>query len=272
MSHVSSRGCALAYTVADHAAPWGARRDPVVFQHGLGANADIWAEWQPALVARHRLVSYDMRGHGASAREGAADIPDLDALTDDLFAVMDAADVARAHLVGESIGGTIVLNAALRAPERVASVCVSNGAHAGGSIGAVRDWARIIDEGGMEAWSRHMMGQRFFPGAISPELAAWYEREQARTCPRTLLAGLAALVGTDLTARLGALRVPLLILHPDSSPFIPVALAAALKDAVADSRLNVIGHARHGMLVSHATECANLLAAFLETVERGDSR
>jgi len=50
----------------------------------------------------------------------------------------------------------------LRAPERVAKLAVSNGAHLGASIQSVHDWTRIIDERGMAGWSAQMMRGRFF--------------------------------------------------------------------------------------------------------------
>jgi pimeloyl-ACP methyl ester carboxylesterase len=230
--------------------------------HGIGATRDIFAGWLPRLIATHRILRFDMRGHGASARPVDAPL-DLDRLTDDLFAVMDAAGVGRAHLLGESIGGTIVLNAALRAPDRVATLTVSNGAHLGTSIQSVAGWERMIRTDGMAAWSEFMMRGRFHPGALSPEREAWFAAQQARACPDTVLRMLAALVGTDLTPRLRSLRVPLLLLHPDDSPFIPVAVMAALRAQVAGARLHVIGGARHGLPFSHPRTLVEIFSDFI---------
>jgi pimeloyl-ACP methyl ester carboxylesterase len=83
--------------------------------------------------------------------------------------VADAAGAHRFHLVGESIGGTIALLAAIRRGKQLLSLTVSNGSHLGGSIQNIDNWREIIDRGGMPGWSRHMMGQRFFDGAISRE-------------------------------------------------------------------------------------------------------
>jgi len=54
-----------------------------------------------------------------------------------------------------------------------------------------------------------------------------------------------------------------LLLHPDDSPFIPVATMAALRHLVPGARLHVVGNARHGLPFSHASLCADLFAAFL---------
>ena len=221
-------------------------------------------EWLPALVDRYRVLRFDMRGHGRSSRQPPDFRLDMDRLTDDLFAVMDAAGVQRAHLVGESIGGTVVLNAALRAPERVAKLVVSNGAHLGASIQSVHDWTSIIDDRGMAGWSAQMMRGRFFDGAIPVESWRWYEEQQARACPNAILQGLDALVTTDLAARLGEIKSPVLLMHPDSSPFIPVAVMADLKSRLPDGRLHVVGRAKHGMPFSHAKTCAGLLRGFLD--------
>lgn len=264
MSGLTVPGCKLDYTVTVLTPPWLPDVETVVFHHGLGACQDIWMEWLPALVDRYRVLRFDMRGHGGSSRQSPGFRLDMERLTDDLFAVMDAAGVQRAHLVGESIGGTVVLNAALRAPERVAKLAVSNGAHLGASIQSVHDWKGIMDERGMAGWSAHMMRGRFFDGAVSASAWHWYEEQQARACPDAILQGLDALVATDLASRLGEIQMPVLLLHPDSSPFIPVAVMADFKNRLPDGRLHVIGRAKHGMPFSHAKACAGLLRAFLD--------
>jgi pimeloyl-ACP methyl ester carboxylesterase len=188
-------------------------------------------------------------------------------LTDDLFAVMDAAGVGRVHLVGESIGGTIALNAVLRAPERFTSLTVSNGAHVGATIQSVQNWRGLLASGNATDWSLHMMGQRFHPGAISQSAWDWYHQQQSACDPAVLIGGMEALVGADLRPRLGTLDLPVLLLHPDNSPFIPVPLMADFRDRVAGARLHVIGHARHGLPLSHAADCAALLARFLAEID-----
>ena len=177
---------------------------------------------------------------------------------------MDAAGVERAHLVGESIGGTIVLNAALRKPERVRTVTISNGAHLGATIQSTAGWRQMIAQEGMAGWSAFMMRARFHPGAISDVMARWFEVQQAAACPETVLQMLDALIGADLVVRLPSLRPPLMLLHPDGSPFIPVSVMAAFHDLVPGSRLHVIGHAKHGLPFSHATICARLMTEFLQ--------
>ena len=72
------------------------------------------------------------------------------------------------------------------------------------------------------------------------------------------------LAGTDLTPELARVTCPVLLLHPDSSPFIPVEVMAALQRALLDARLQVFAHARHGLPFSHAAECAAAVARFID--------
>ncbi|HEY2419041.1 MAG TPA: alpha/beta fold hydrolase, partial [Steroidobacteraceae bacterium] len=137
-------GCTLSWSLTDLTPPWATAPETIVMHHGIGASRDIFAGWLPALVHTHRILRFDMRGHGASGRPDPAIRIDLDRLTDDMFAVMDAVGVERAHLLGESIGGTIALHAALRAPGRVLTLTVSNGAHLGASIRSVAGWRQMI--------------------------------------------------------------------------------------------------------------------------------
>src|SRR5262249_25653967 len=118
----------LHYDSLDQVAPWQANGEAILFHHGIGSCAEIWRGWWPALINAYRLVSFDMRGCGRSHIPPAEFAWSLELLVDDVFAVADAAGLQRFHLVGESIGGTVALAAALARPDRIATLAVSNGA------------------------------------------------------------------------------------------------------------------------------------------------
>lgn len=255
---------ALYYEVIDRVVPWEKRRDPILFHHGIGASAGIWTEWIAALADRHPIVTFDMRGYGRSH----IPVPDfrwsIELFIADVFAVADAAGLTRFHLVGESIGGTIGLACALARPERIITLTVSNGAHLGASIERVDQWRRQLDEGGVKAWSDIFMRDRFHDDALSPERRAWFAAQQEAWPRDSILNALGVLVGSDLSPHLGQINCPVLLLHPDGSPFIPVPIAAALHRLLPNAQLNVFGHTRHGLPFSHARPCAALLRSFLD--------
>jgi pimeloyl-ACP methyl ester carboxylesterase len=90
----------------------------VVLLHGLGGNLAIWhLKLVPLLRQRYRITTYDLRGHGRS------DTPPTGYTTADMAAdlrgLLDALGIARAHLVGHSLGADIALHCALHYPDRV---------------------------------------------------------------------------------------------------------------------------------------------------------
>jgi pimeloyl-ACP methyl ester carboxylesterase len=264
MPTLSVPDCELHYEVIDLTPPWLAAPETILFHHGLGATSGSWSGWLPALVDAFRVITFDMRGHGRSSHPQAGAPLSFERLVGDLLAVADAVSVQRFHLVGESIGGTVALQAAIDHPARLRTLTISNGAHIGGSINNLGDWQQRIDGGGMVGWSEHMMHCRFFDGAIPPHMWEWYGREQARASSDVVLRAARMLAGADLSGRLGGVKLPVLLMHGDSSPFIPVPVMADLKSRLADARLQVFAHARHGLPFSHARECSRMLRAFLD--------
>lgn len=254
----------LYYEIIDIVDPWVRRPPTLLLHHGIGAVGGIWADWIHALADRYRIVRFDMRGYGRSSVPAADFRWSIDLFADDVLAVADISGTESFHFVGESIGGTIGLYTALKHPARLLSLTMSNAGHVGSSIQRVESWRRTIDARGMAGWSDDFMADRFYPGALSRERRDWFATQQAADDRHSVLNALAVLVGMDLSAQLSAVRTPVLILHPDASPFIPVAAATQLHAGLPDAELHVIGHAKHGMPFSHGRQCAAILRDFLD--------
>jgi pimeloyl-ACP methyl ester carboxylesterase len=91
--------------------------EPIVFIHGFSLDHRMWDDQFSALAAHHRVLRYDLRGFGASS------VPDGPYRhVDDLAALMDHAGIARATIVGLSLGGGFAVDFALTYPEKVAAL------------------------------------------------------------------------------------------------------------------------------------------------------
>ena len=90
--------------------------EPIVLCHGLGGNHAIWWQQIDAFAEGHCVITWDQRGFGNStAHSGRTGIAEA---AGDLIAVLDALQLPRAHLVGQSMGAFVALRAALHHPDR----------------------------------------------------------------------------------------------------------------------------------------------------------
>lgn len=94
----------------------GGPGEPLVLLHPGISDSTIWDRLLP-LLGEHRTIRFDRAGYGRSPRTALARPP-----VDQLLAVLDALEVDRAHLVGNSNGGGTSLALAAAHPERVASM------------------------------------------------------------------------------------------------------------------------------------------------------
>jgi len=101
----------------------GAGERPLVLVHGFtGFRQDFAPVLDALLPHAGRIVTLDLRGHGASTNTGDEASYTLDALASDLLAALDALEIAACDLLGHSMGGMLVQRVALAAPARVASL------------------------------------------------------------------------------------------------------------------------------------------------------
>jgi pimeloyl-ACP methyl ester carboxylesterase len=96
---------------------------PVILLHGLFGAGQNWGAIRAALAPRFRVLTPDLRNHGASAR--AAEMS-YATMADDVAATMDAAGVGRASVLGHSMGGKVAMALALAHPGRVERLVVAD--------------------------------------------------------------------------------------------------------------------------------------------------
>ncbi|CAH0212221.1 alpha/beta fold hydrolase [Roseomonas sp. CECT 9278] len=96
---------------------------PLVLLHGLFGAGQNWGGIRSVLARRMRVLTPDLRNHGASGRD-----PDMSyaAMAADVVATMDAAGLPRAAVLGHSMGGKVAMALALLHPERVERLVVAD--------------------------------------------------------------------------------------------------------------------------------------------------
>lgn len=90
----------------------------VILIHGFGASLHTWEPWAKVLAGDHRVIRFDLPGCGLSAPDPTGDYTDARSMQV-LIALMDQLGVAKASVVGHSIGGRIAWTFAAQHPDRV---------------------------------------------------------------------------------------------------------------------------------------------------------
>lgn len=115
MATLAREGVALAYEVHGAAGD----RPPLLLTHGYGASGGMWNPNVAALSSDRQVVTWDLRGHGASDAPDDPSAYTHNACIEDMAALLDAVGAERAILGGMSLGGFLSLRFRLRHPERV---------------------------------------------------------------------------------------------------------------------------------------------------------
>lgn len=242
----------------------------VLLSSGLGGSAHYWKPQAATLVdAGWRVVAYDQRGTGRSP----ADLPagySISDMADDVLEVMDASGTARCHLVGHALGGLVGLQLALDAPERIASLTLINAwAEPNGHSARCFD-ARLALLGAVGVRA-YVEAQPLFlyPAAWSlanAELVAAEVEHAIAHFPgeANMRARIAALRAFDVSARLSAIKAPVLVSASMDDLLVPWTMSTRLADGLPSAVTDLLPHGGHAHNITEATAFNETLLAFLK--------
>ncbi|HKA45570.1 MAG TPA: alpha/beta hydrolase [Burkholderiales bacterium] len=244
------------YRVDDYTDPWRIA-ETILMLHGNAESGAVWYGWVPLLARRYRVVRPDMRGFGDSTPM-PRDFPwTLDVLIDDSVRLMDELEVARFHLVGAKVGGTIARAFAARRPERVATLTVIGTPAPLRARPPERTTERIrdIETNGVEHWARRSMARRLgrdFP----PEGVEWWLKLMGRTAVSTEVGFTATVANADIRADLPRIACPTLVITTDGGTHTSVENTRAWQETIPNSKLLVLPGNSYHVAASHPDQCA----------------
>jgi 3-oxoadipate enol-lactonase len=264
---VVADGTKIAYSA------WG-RRDgtPVLLVQGLGIESRGWALQRGAFGRRHRCIAVDNRGTGGS--DAPAGPYDLSIMANDAIAVLDAAGIERAHVVGASMGGVIAQIIGVMHPERVRSLTLActSCRHHDWRRELFAEWAVAVGEHGMGALveddgMRWLIGPRLHRrfGVFVNVLA----RVLMQTPPHAFIAQVDAILNArdELRMELPSITVPTLVITGSQDTLTPLGDAEELAELIPASQLYVLRGAAHGLMAEAPNAFNDVVVRFLDDVD-----
>lgn len=244
--------------------------DAVLFIHGSGPGAsghsNFKQNYPDFAAAGHRVLVPDLPGYGAS------DKPEtdytLDFFVEAMFGLLDALDVQRCTLVGNSLGGAIAIRMALDQPQRIARLVLMA---PGGlmekeqyylqmegiqKMGAAFANGELNDAGGM----RRLLALQLHDASLISDETVDERVAVVQEQPRCVLTRMQV---PNLSARLAELACPILGFWGMNDRFCPASGAQTLMQSCRNIRFILLSECGHWVMVEHRALFNREVLAFL---------
>jgi len=263
----------------------GTRGSPVVMIHGVGGWAENFREvMAPIAASGRRAIAVDLPGFGESEAPGrVSHFGPRDAFYPKfMVALLDALQIRSAHVIGNSMGGSVGYVTAVSAPERVRSMTFA----AGGGLGSdVALFLRLATLPGMITLSR-LMGDRhqgpavlrtcfFDPSRISAALYEESDRFGYRSFPEFVRAlrsgitirGVKPKLREYWLAQASRYRGPSLVVWGREDAVLPIAHVADAKEVFPQAEVRIIEKCGHLLMAERPAEFLDALLPFISGAE-----
>lgn len=262
---------------------------PMLLVTGLGGQLTAWDLELCELLAAHGywVIRFDNRDAGLStivggdikldlaallAGDGSSATYTLDEMADDAVAVLDALGVARAHVVGSSMGGMIAQTLALRYPDRMLSLCsiMSTPGPTVAPPSSPQALLALFSTPPADRLGAIEASVSATRALASPHAPFDAERTRARATaaydrsfqPGGIVRQLAAIFASgDRTERLRDVRLPTLVIHGEDDQLIPLAGGIKTAEAIPEAELLILPEMGHELPPRWWRRVADAIAA-----------
>lgn len=257
---------AIAETVALRFDETG-RGEPLLLLHGSNADRRQYTNFMPLLGDGIHAMATDQRDSPDSPC--APEPYSMDDHAHDLARFLDERGIDRAHVFGASYGGAVAMTFAILHPDRVKSLILGVTASERARFHAP-DLSAIRNDD-PDAVRRFMMEAVISPEAIDnePGLVAEVNEVLLIREPGAFARRMAAIEAHDMTARLGEIAAPTLVLAGEHDPIAHAAEARDMAAAIPGARFEMLAGSRHGITLQHRERTAKMIRDFVLANSKG---
>jgi len=237
---------------------------PLLLGGSLGTSLAMWDPQVEVLAAHRRVIRFDHRGHGGSpVPVGPYTIAELGG---DVIALMDRLGIARADFAGVSLGGMVGQWLAIHAPDRIGRLIVICSAPDTLNPEAFRERAGAVREANAtEPIASAVVANWFTEGyaAAHDDVVAAHRQMIVDTPAEGYASCCEAVAGHDVTAGLGSVRAPTLVIAGAQDRAIPASQGERIAAAIPRARFELLDPASHLASVERADAVNRLIAEHL---------
>lgn len=257
----------------------------VLLCDGLGCDGFVWRYLHPALTPDYRVVRWHYRGHGLSRMPSDPKAFRVSDLVGDLYSVMNALEVPQAVLVGHSMGVQVILEFALRYPERVVGLIPTCGSYGrpldtfhDNPLGAkifpvVQTLVKRYPSMAQRVWRRLLLSELSYQVALKVELNGRlilrrdfdpYFAHLAAMDVRVFFETLEHLSEHTVEDRLHLIEAPALVIAGEDDTFTPAWLSTRMAQRLPHAELLLVPGGTHAAPIEHPDLVNLRVAAFLD--------
>jgi len=243
---------------------------PLVFLHGSGPGVSAWANWNklfPLLKDHYRIIAPDMAGFGYTERLANSKYG-MDLWVQQVIDLLNALDLDKVNLVGNSFGGALALTLAIRYPQKINKLVLmgSMGVNFELTTGLDKVWGYQPSEENMRELLDIFTYDSSFATAdliktrYESSIQEGFQESFCQMFPEPRQNSVAALAANENL--IPQISQETLIIHGREDRVIPLENSYKLLQLIDKAQLHVFGHCGHWTQIEHTEEFANLLLNF----------
>nr|AAC03446.1 2-hydroxy-6-oxo-7-methylocta-2,4-dienoate hydrolase [Pseudomonas putida] len=243
---------------------------PVLLVHGSGPGVSAYANWRltmPALSKNFRVIAADIVGFGFTDRPENYTYS-MDNWVKHIIGVMDALEIEKAHIVGNSFGGALAIAIAIRHPGRIDRMVLMGAAGTQfeltdgldavwGYTPSIKNMRDLLD---IFAYDRSLVSDELARLRYEASIQPGFQESFSRMFPAPRQRWVAALASSD--ADIKGLSNETLIIHGREDQVVPLSSSLRLVELIERAQLHVFGRCGHWTQIEQADRFNRLVVEF----------
>ncbi|MBP1946291.1 alpha/beta fold hydrolase [Methanobacterium petrolearium] len=239
----------------------------MVLVHGLGSDHTVWGGLTPLLEENFRVLAVDLRGHGRSSK--TPEQYSIELFSNDINQLLESLNIKQAHFIGHSMGGAILQQLALKRPDKIRSlILISSFSCVDFHLDSIfRELLKTLNDEGYNAFFDHCLKLANTPEFIAKNREFFREVRDLMGKTSSIPALKESIKACQQVNFIGSLKnvnSPTLIIAGREDVFTPLYHANKIKNAIPNSKMEVMEGVGHNLLVENPQDTYDLIYKFLK--------